>query len=156
MNAPRLSVGKTFLLSLLFAAVFSGVYASVRDTALVSAGVENPLVKRVFFDYGYAVGPALALLFYLVFLLAAGLKNAVGLKRFVSGNAVVATLTFAPVIAFSYFLVTYEPRHTEIARAIIDFFGKPLLSASLAACAVAFAFAVLGIVLKNPAETSGK
>lgn len=140
MNAPKVSVGKVILLSFLFALVFSGYYASVRNGAIVSAGVTNPLAQRIFYEYGYAIGPALALIWLFKAFVLIGIKRLIGLGNFVSGNALVLILLTAPISAFSAFLVYREPRHTEIARGIIDFFGMPLLASSTSVLAIALIF----------------
>lgn len=53
MLAPRLSLGKVFFLSVLYAAVFAGTYFALKDGA-AAAALSNPKTARIFQDYGYA------------------------------------------------------------------------------------------------------
>ncbi len=114
-----------------------------------SALPNNETTKKVVLDFGYAFAPALALVFFLASALLAGMKNLVGLGRFASGNALVATAVSASFAWFGWFLVFREPRNTEVARAIIDFFGRPTFFASSTVAAIALVFFLLALIGKN-------
>lgn len=152
MFAPRLSLGKAFFLSVLYAAIFAGTYFALKDGAAVAAP-SNPNTARIFQDYGFIAGPILSVLLFVFSLALIAVKNLFGMKRFAAGNAVCVFSVAAAFTWFAWFLVFKEPRSTEVARAIIDYLGTPMLYASATAAFVALDFAILGAVLKSaPSE----
>lgn len=64
------------------------------------APVSNPKTAEIFQNYGMAAGPILAVIFFLSAITLIGLKNLLGAKGFVSGNAFSA---FVVAAAFAWF-----------------------------------------------------
>ena len=132
-----------------------GAGTNVQDGSVLHCDTDEPLVIGENVSIGHAavvhcssvadgalIGIALGLVTYLatgaVYLLARLFR--MGARRLVA--LVLTALGYGAWLALGYDLVYVEPRHTEIARVIITYLGKPMLYSATLVCGLA----ALGIV----------
>ncbi len=117
-----------FLFALAFFLIYLGGQGSL---PLETKDIVNQKVMKIFTAWTPYLGIVFAFLSYLVYLTLGGIKRLVGLKRFVSINPFLLGAAILPWLVFARQLVYFEPRYTDIARALISFVGEPLLAASI-------------------------
>jgi hypothetical protein len=132
-----------FLWSLLFLAVFLGVFLTQETSTIV---INNSTIKEVFTKYGIFAGPALALIAMLAMYILAGIKRIIGLRRFCVFNPIVVLVIMGPLLAFGYQLQYREPEYTDIARGIIGYLALPLLAAAGTVCVLAIVWLIVTLI----------
>jgi hypothetical protein len=135
-----------FLWSLLFLAIFLGVFFTQETSAIV---INNSTIKDVFTKYGLLAGPVLALLAMLTMYLLAGIKRIIGLRRFRFLNPIVILVVMGPLLAFGYQLQFLEPKYTDIARGIIGYLALPLLISAGSVCVLAILWLLITLLRRS-------
>lgn len=117
--------------------------ATVASYALVfkptGADIGNDQILSAAKIAGYAAGPIAGVLSLILACLLNGIRRLCKIRRIVWLHPLPPLLAVLPWCAFAWQMVMNEPRYTPIARAVIDFTGKPLFLG----CAAAVAFIVL-------------
>lgn len=117
---------------ILFALAFFLIYIGGRSSlALEIRDISNQKILKIFSDWTPYFGIVFAFLSYIIYLLLVGIKHLVRLKKFMIINPFLLAASVLPWYFFARQLVYFEPRYTDIARAIISFVGEPLLSVSV-------------------------
>ena len=138
-----------FLICIVIAGVTVGAYAGLKPAG---ADVDNEEILKIARITGWAIGPAAGLLSLLLIGIMNVIRRVVRARRIGLLHPIVVLLGIAPWLALSWML-TDEPRFTPIARAAIDFVGRPLLWGSLGGL---LATLLLSLPLLIPSKGSSK
>ncbi len=114
---------------LVMAGVSVAAYAMLKPTG---DDVGNSQIVSVFKIVGWAIGPAIALLSLILIGILNLVRRIFQMRRVNILHPVVVLMGIVPWLIFSWVIMD-EPRFTPIARAIIDFAGRPMLWGSLVA-----------------------
>ena len=115
-----------FLVFLLFAGLF---FAGTKVFPANVADIYNEQVLSLFPKYVPFAGFAFGFLSLLGMYILYALRGLFGLKGSRLAMPLLLFLGYAPWAAFGYQLAFREPRYAMIAKAIIEFAGKPMLLA---------------------------
>lgn len=129
-----------FLVVLAFAGTTAGMVAVIDPAATSDTG--NGTIVRYASVAAWAVGPVLALLSLLLMGMLNGIRRLFKARGAAWLHPVVVLLGLSPWLAFGWQLTMNEPRHTPIARAVIDFAGREMLAGALAASLLTVLLAV--------------
>ncbi len=132
--SPLIFVLFSLAFFLLYVGGQAGLEAAIRD-------ISNPDFIDSFKVWSPYAGILAALVSALIYFILLGIKRLVGLKKFVILNPIFVFISFLPWFLLGRQLVYFEPRYTDIAKALISFVGEPLYQASV------FAFILTGIWL---------
>ena len=142
---------RSFVCALLVCVVFAAA------TALAYAGLKpsgedigNAEIFRIVSLAAWGVGPILGIVSLLLIGLLNLIRRLVRLREVAFLHPIVLLLGVLPWLAFSIELVFKEPRFTPIARAIIDFAGRPMLWGSLTATLLVVALSIALMFSKKP------
>lgn len=133
------------LIFLLFSMLFFGI---TKYFAISPTDIQNEKILSIFSQYSAFFGVGIGLLsmigLYILFMffMVFG-KNA---RRFTS--PFITLLITGAWTGFGYQLVFLEPRNTDIARAIIDFCGLPLLWSSAVIAGLSFIWLIINLIRK--------
>ena len=133
------------LMCLVLAGVTAAAFALLRPTG---ADVNNDQIVKAFQIAGWAVGPVIGLLSFIVICIVNLIRRIMRLRKVTLLHPVIVLIGIGPWLVFSWVMLD-EPRYTPFARAAIDFVGRPMLWGSLVA-------ALLTIVLSIPLIFSKK
>lgn len=139
------------IISIIFSAIFVALYMYYKESAIITSGITgNIKVSNIFETYGIYVGLVLWLLSLITIHLLFLIKFLLWLRRFTILNPFIYLVVYGGIFWFGYFLAYFEPRYTDIGRAIIDFFSRPLMYTSLVIIIFSiiwFLFAIIKIIL---------
>lgn len=130
-----------FLSSLIYALSFWGF-----STLLVadSSSIDSYSIVQFFDQYAQYTGVGIAIVSLLGMLIGRLVLALFKLHKRRFTNSLLVMLGFAPWLAFGYQLLYREPRYANIAKAIIEYLGEPMLYSSIVLVvfgALLFAFA---------------
>lgn len=134
---------------LLISLVLAG--AAVAAHALLpvlDSGTTNDQLLKVFAIAGWAVGPVMGVLSFLLMLILNGIRRLLKLRAAAIGHPVVVLLGICPWSVWGCQLLFYEPRYTPFARLFIDTVGRPMFVGSAVACLLAVILA-LGLLIPS-------
>ncbi len=117
------------LMCLVLAGVTVAAYAVLQPTG---EDVGNSQVVTAFQIAGWAAGPVIGLLSFIVICILNLIRRIVRLRKKGLLHPVTVLIGIVPWLVFSW-VVMDEPRFTPFARAAIDFVGRPMLWGSLTA-----------------------
>lgn len=129
------SVSKTkgkftpLLVWVLFAGIFFGISAS--RTPFVG-DISSQQILDIFVKYARFAGAVLGLLSMVIMYILYIIRRILRLHKNSFSTPVILILSLLPWLIFGYQLVFREPRFTALARALISFFGEPMLYTSCA------------------------
>lgn len=138
-----------FLSSLLCAGIFWLVSTQMPADA---STIDSYSITQFFDQYAAFAGAVMGLISLLGMLIAKGFLALFKTGKSRVTNSILIILGFAPWAAFGYQLVYREPRYANIAKAIIEYLGEPLLYSALAT--VGFGILLLIISLIKKPKTS--
>jgi hypothetical protein len=95
------------------------------------SSIDSYSIVQVFDQYASYAGLGFALLSLLLMLILTGIFSLLGLKKNRFKKPLLVFLGFAPWAVFGYQLIYREPRYANIAKAIIEYLGEPMLYSSL-------------------------
>jgi len=113
------------------------------------SGISSFSIVEFFDQYAAYAGVALALLSLLVMILLYGLLAMVKLNRRRATRPLLVILGFLPWVVFGYQLLYREPRYANIAKAIIEYLGEPMLYSGLIVVAISLLWLVFGSFKKS-------
>lgn len=134
-----------FLAALALAGATAGAY---RWMAPDPSAIGHSEIAKVAEIAGWAVGPVAGLLSWILAGVLNLIRRIVRLRKAAFLHPLVVLASIAPWVAFAW-QITGENRYTPVARAAIDFAGRPLLLGSLVTC---LAVIVLSLPLLFPAK----
>lgn len=114
------------------------------------ADIGNSQIQEIAKIAGYAAGPVLALVSLILAFILNGIRRLCRIRTVSWLHPVVVLVVLAPWIVFAWTMVMDEPRYTPIARAVIDFAGKPLFLGSAAALAFVILVSLLALIPVKP------
>ncbi len=123
----------------------SGLNAEIRD-------IGNSEMIGIFSTWSPYAGIILALLSLVVYMLLLGIKRLARLKKLTCLNPVLLAISFLPWFLLARQLVYFEPRYTDIAKALISFIGEPLYDATV----FVFILSALWLILLITVRFAGK
>lgn len=95
---------------------------------------------------GYAIGPVAALLSLLLAFILNGIRRLCKIRTICWLHPLVVLAAVLPWCLFAWQMVMEEPRYTAVARAVIDFTGKPLFLGCTAALAFILLCSLLALI----------
>jgi len=98
--------------------------------------IGNSQIQNIAKMAGWGVGPVIALLAFITIGILNVLRRMFRLRKVQALDAPIVLLGILPFLILAWNL-TGEPRYTPIARAIIDFAGRPMLWGTFAAALLA-------------------
>ncbi len=104
--------------------------------------IGNSQIQDIAIIAGWAVGPAFALLSWVLVMALNGVRRLLRLRKIAWLHPVIAILGLLPWLLLGWQLTMNEPRYTPFARAVIDFAGKEMLVGAFVACVFAVACSV--------------
>ena len=123
------SAGFPFLMALVMGGAAVAAYALLQPTG---EDVGNSQIVQAFTYAGWAVGPVIFLLSFLLICILNLLRRIFRLRKLRLLHPIIVLLGIVPWLVFSWVLLD-EPRYTAFARATIDFVARPMLWGSLMA-----------------------
>jgi len=114
--------------------------------------ITNQAIINIFTKYAPYVGWLAGIISLVIFYILVLIKRIAHLTKFIILNPLLLALSFLPWYLFSRQLIFFEPRFTDIARAIISYIGEPLLVASKGAgilSAIWLAYIVIKKIIKK-------
>lgn len=110
--------------------------------------IGNSQIQNIAKMAGWGVGPVIALLAFLLIGILNVFRRMLRLRSTKALDAPIVLIGILPFLILAWNL-TGEPRYTPIARAIIDFAGRPLLWGTFAATAFVLLVWVLSLLSKK-------
>jgi H+/gluconate symporter-like permease len=138
-----------FLFFLLYAAACVAALFILKPTG---GDIGNATILKIFKTYAIAMGPVLAFLSLILMYVINGMRRIVRLRRVRFLDPVTVLLGVSPWLIFGWELAYREKRYTDIARAIIDFVGRPVYFASVAVCVIAALWLLLCLFSRRKAS----
>ncbi len=143
---------RRFLASAWFPFVIALLCAGVSATSFALLKPETPLgnstLQQAVDIGGWVVGPAMALLSFILIGILNLLRRMLRIRKVALLHPLVIVAGFLPWLVMSW-QITDEPRHIELASAVIDFIARPMLWGALTAVVATL---LLSIPLLIPAK----
>lgn len=136
-----------FFSSLLFAALF---WLISFQYPADPGSIDSYRIVEIFQQYAAFAGIVLGFLSLLLMAGLSGIFSLLGMGESRFKKPVVIILGFSPWAAFGYQLVYREPRYANIAKAIIEYLGEPMLYAGLALVGLGLLWLVISVFRKPP------
>ncbi|HPO05950.1 MAG TPA: hypothetical protein PLQ36_02460 [Candidatus Gracilibacteria bacterium] len=131
-----------------FFLIFAGIYWLIARGVSAPSDLQNPQILKIFSQYQPYFGAGFALISLIcTFLLVSILRIFGKTHRFIS-SPLLSIGIFGGWAGFAYQLLHFEPRYTEIAKAIISFCGSPLWIASLSLAILSIIWLIINIFKK--------
>jgi len=115
-----------FLLCAIFVIIFTTIFFIWNNTAIQSTKSMNPDVLKYFLNYWKFSWILVWFISFIILSILFLFRNILWLAKFRIISPIIYSSVFKTWALIWYFLLYREPRNTEIAIAIIDFFARPL------------------------------
>lgn len=116
-----------FLMCLVLMGVTVAAYAGLHPTG---EGINNNQIIMAFGIAGWAAGPVIGFLSFVVICLLNLIRRIVRLRKTPLLHPITILIGIVPWLVFSWVILD-EPRYTDFAEAAIDFVARPMLWGSL-------------------------